>query len=195
MNNEKFPLQWPAAYPRSKSRDRARFKTTFWQAVKRLYRELELMGAGDIVVSTNVPLRRDGLPYADPPRINDPGVAIYFKLKSQTMSMACDAWDKVDDNAQALCLTIEAMRGLDRWGSSDMLNRVFQGFTALPAPASSRPWWEILGARDAQRPIDEYETRYKQQMRLAHPDAGGSNERAQELNQAIQEARSARRTM
>lgn len=190
---ERFPLEWPAVYPRAGSRGHAKFKTSFWAAVNRLYRELELMGADTVVVSTNIPLRKDGLPYADPPMIKDPGVAIYFRLKGSPMSMACDAWERVDDNAQALCLTVEAMRGLDRWGASDMLNRVFQGFTALPAPEQKCEWWTILQAVHGHAPIAFYEDQYRSLVKKYHPDVpGGSHERMSELNRAITQARVAR---
>jgi hypothetical protein len=146
---ERFPLQWPAAYPRTNNRERcSRFKArSFLEAVKGIYHELELLGAQDVIVSTSMPLRRDGMPYSDPPRNLDPGVAVYFKLKGSPRSMACDKWDRIEHNAHALSLTIEAMRGLDRWGASQMLDRVFQGFTALPAPAGHKEWWRVLQCR------------------------------------------------
>ena len=42
------------------------------------------------------------------------------------------------------------MRGIERWGSAEMLDRAFTGFEALPSPdmvtpAPNKAWWEILG--------------------------------------------------
>lgn len=186
---EKFPLFWPAAYPRCTPRRRAHFKTrAFTAAVEGIYHELRLLGAKEIIVSTNIPIRNDGLPYANPPRIEDPGVAVYFKLKGQPRSMACDKWDLVDHNAHALALTIDAMRGLDRWGASQMLDRVFQGFAALPAPPQEAGWWETLQCqRDAS--LAEIERAYRRLAIKAHPDMGGSHDVMTALNRALEIAR------
>lgn len=186
---EKFPLFWPAAYPRCTPRRRAHFKTrAFTAAVEGIYHELRLLGAKEIIVSTNIPIRNDGLPYANPPRIEDPGVAVYFKLKGQPRSMACDKWDLVDHNAHALALTIDAMRGLDRWGASQMLDRVFQGFAALPAPEPEASWWEVLEV-DRSSPIEKVEGQFRRMLKTAHPDVGGTHEAMTALNRAIAQAR------
>lgn len=186
---EKFPLSWPAAYPRTKFRSRARFKVkSFINSVEQLYRELRSMGASSVVVSTNIPIRNDGMPYSNPPRLTDPGVAIYFQLEGRPMSMACDKWDYVEHNMHALELTIEAMRGLDRWGASDMLNRVFQGFTALPAPTPVEPWWKVLHCPREWSPAN-IEAQFKRMIKTCHPDVGGSHEAMTALNRAIAEAR------
>jgi hypothetical protein len=39
--------------------------------------ELRRLGATNIVVSTNVPVKADGLLYADNKRLDDPGIAVY----------------------------------------------------------------------------------------------------------------------
>src|SRR6185312_12512303 len=95
--------------------------------------------------------------------------------------LACDRWDKIEDNMRSIELTIDAMRGMERWGCSDMLNRAFTGFTALPEPPKAKSWQDVLGTSDPTRAEDQY----KQLMKTAHPDLGGSHERAQELNKAI----------
>ena len=62
---EAYPLQWPETQPHSKRRQRAQFNTSFAKARDALMHELRLMGAQLPVLSTNVELRRDGLPYAN----------------------------------------------------------------------------------------------------------------------------------
>jgi len=57
------------------------------------------------------------------------------------MCLACDRWDKVQDNIYAIAMTIEPLRGIERWGSGSMVEQAFTGFFALPAPKSP---WEIL---------------------------------------------------
>lgn len=182
-----YPLQWPQAYPRSKSRGTPQFKSTFGRSRDELIEELRRLGATEVILSSMIPVRGDGLPYADFERriITDPGVAVYFKWKGSQRVLACDKWQRVEHNVHALKLSIEAMRGLDRWGASSILERAFTGFTALPAPEQ---WWDVLQV-DPQGPLTSAEARYKMMIRLAHPDAGGSEQKAAKLNWAIARAR------
>lgn len=192
MTIDAYPLNWPSGWPRAKSRDRSRFKTTFETARKELFRELGLMGVGDcnIILSTNLPLRRDGLPYSgQKPANGDVGVAVYFLRNKKQFVFACDRWDRIEDNMRAIQHSIAAIRGIERWGASDMLERAFTGFTALPAPESSKTsWWDVLGvARHSD--IEFIEGVYRTKMKKAHPDLGGSHEAAQRLNVAMEQAR------
>lgn len=193
MSIESFPLSWPQGWPRAKVRERARFKTTFEGARKELYRELGLMGVPDwnIILSTNLPLRRDGMPYSGAkPANGDPGVAIYFQKEDseKRFVFACDRWDRIEDNMRAIQHSIAAIRGIERWGASDMLERAFTGFTALPEPEKSNAWWDALGV-PRQADLEFIEHTYRQKMRGAHPDLGGSHEAARRLNAAIEQAR------
>jgi len=181
---ESFPLQWPAHRPRITRRERSRFSVSFAKARDELFRELRLMGARWPVLSTNVALRRDGLPYANQPEPSDPGVAIYFEWKKRQMAFSCDRWDRVRDNVQAIRHTIAALRGLDRWGTGDMVEAAFTGFEALPPPG----WRGDLGL-DQDATLADAERSYRLRARSAHPDAGGSAEDMSRLNVAIARAR------
>lgn len=72
-------------------------------------------------------------------------MAVYFTHEKEPKCFACDCFDRVEDNLQAIRKTIEALRGIERWGSSEMLNRVFKGFAALPERPEHEPWWVALG--------------------------------------------------
>lgn len=141
---EAYPLQWPMGRPRTAYREDSRFDATPAEALKALLRECDLMGGNNIVVSTNVELRRDGLPYANRTAPVDPGVAVYFVRKGQTVCFSCDRYRKVWENMRAIQKTIEAMRGIERWGAHEVIDQMFFGFTALPPPKDST-WWELLG--------------------------------------------------
>lgn len=192
---EAFPLQWPAGYPRTKFPSRARFQARFGQSVVGILHEIRLLGGTLPIISTNVPLRRDGLPYSGQAEPHDSGAAIYFTWKKRQVVLACDRWDWVTDNLRAVEKAIEAMRGLDRWGVSDMLDRAFAGFAALPAPESEskKQWTEILGV-DPRDSLEVIETMYRSKAKRAHPDAGGSVIAMAALNAAIEEARKAKGT-
>lgn len=180
-----YPLQWPDGWPRTRDSERkgwSSFRVTGDKALKELRHELRLLGAQDVVISTNAAVRQDGLPYADAARrkISDPGVAVYFTLKKRQMVMARDAFAKIEDNVRSITLAIEAIRAIERHGGSAMMERAFSGFSALPPP---RDHWAILGIPPTST-IDEIEETYRRLARKAHPDAGGSTAGMAELNAA-----------
>lgn len=192
---ESFPLQWPAGYPRTRSTRRAPYKAMTGRARDQVLHELKLMGVPDwnVIISSNVPVSERTMQMlamrAEPA---DRGVAVYFRINEKPHVLACDKWDRVADNLRAIAMTVEAMRGMDRWGVSEMLERVFQGFAALPPPPDSRPkkrhWSEVIGVSPSAH-IDIVEAHYRMMMKTAHPDTGGTAQAAMELNTAIQEAR------
>jgi hypothetical protein len=151
--------------------------------------EIRMLGGGLPVLSTNIPLRRDGLPYANHRQPDDKGVAVYFTYKGRQMCFACDKWDKVEDNIQAVRKTIEALRGIARWGTGDMMERAFTGFQALPSPemANKRQWWQVLGV-DRAASAEAIKEAYRSKAKACHPDAGGDEAMMAELNAAYSEA-------
>jgi hypothetical protein len=187
---DSYPLCWPTGWKRELTRKRSVFKTSFERARVQLFKELKLLGVGDwnVVLSTNIPLRRDGMPYANIAAPQDPGVAVYFRFKDKPMVFACDQYTKAVDNLYAVAKTIEAIRGIQRWGASDMMERTFTGFVALPPPqATKREWWEILGVSKTASP-DQIKEAWRDLAYKHHPDRGGSNELMSKINHAYQES-------
>jgi hypothetical protein len=187
---EAYPLQWPDGWPRTKEPTNARFKVSMAGAVEHLYDELDRLGATNIVVSSDMQVRLDGKPYAKQNRLDDEGVAVYFMLNGKQQCIPCDRWTSIKDNVRAVGLTVEALRGLDRWGAKEMVDAAFRGFTALPAGggASQRPWHEVLGVN----PYSSAELIRAVYHRLAkehHPDHGGSAEKFKEIKEAYEEAK------
>lgn len=186
-----FPLAWPEGRERTPSykRQSSKFDCTFTQARDGLGAEIQRLGGRYPVLSTNLPLNLSGLPYANKGEPADPGVAVYFEYKGKGMCFACDRWTKVKDNIRAIEKTIEAMRGIQRWGTGEMLDRAINAFQALAAPAAKRPWREVLGLQQ-HRAIDrdtiEQARRYL--AKTHHPDKGGDPARMAEINAARDEA-------
>jgi hypothetical protein len=202
---EAYPLHWPAGWPRTARPRRSNFRTKFGDARANVRRELALLGARGVVVSTNLPLKPNGDPYApnsrrklregeERPEYAEPedrGVAVYFTLNNETRCIPVDKWDKVGDNLHAVGLTINALRGLDRWGAKEMINAAFSGFAALPAETASPSWWSILGvAHDA--PMAEIDAAFKRQSLQHHPDRGGDVALWHELNEAYRQGKGQR---
>ena len=97
----------------------------------RLNRELAMLGAKYLTISSNLRLRDDGQPAGQQPNPSDPGVCVYFRLSGQPRCLPCDRWDRAADNLAAIAKYVEALRGQIRWGvgSADV---AFAGFKALP---------------------------------------------------------------
>ena len=75
-----YPLSWPATWPRKQWHERKR--SSFAEhslAVARdfVLDELRLLKAKNVIISTNVELRRDGLPRSGRRAPDDPGAAVY----------------------------------------------------------------------------------------------------------------------
>jgi len=201
-----YPLQWPDGWPRTAgARDRGwhfregggqgitRRLVTFESARQKLAAELDRLGADNVILSTNIPLRLDGAPRARgsaATSVDDTGVAIYFTLHGRKMVMACDRYDGPAANCRSLGLAIEALRQLERHGGGAMMERAFAGFAALPPPLKPRrPWREVLGFAPADHAdVDWIEVRFRTLAKECHPDAGGSHEAMAELSAARAEA-------
>jgi hypothetical protein len=185
---EAYPLAWPVGWRRTGGRKQSAFKvSSVGASSNRVLKELKLLGASKIVVSTNLQLRRDGLPYSSQAQPDDAGVAVYFTYKSKQMCFACDTYRKIQENLVAIAKTIEALRGMERWGASQMMERAFEGFAALPSKASS-PWREVLSFGDGAVTRDEVESRFRTLAKSKHPDAGGSTDEFQRIVQAREAA-------
>src|SRR5262245_28779592 len=99
---EAYPLHWPVGWPRTKVPQRARFDGTFARIRDELWAEIDRLGGRYPVLSTNIPLKRDGMPYAGQKEPQDTGVAVYFERRGRQMVFACDKWNRVQDNMRAI---------------------------------------------------------------------------------------------
>ncbi|MEO0869005.1 MAG: J domain-containing protein [Cyanobacteria bacterium J06642_11] len=184
----RYPLQWPAAKLRTKRPAQSRFdpygRRTFAQARDELLHQLKLLGAKHIQISSNIPLRNDGLPRARF-KIDDHGIAVYFRLKEEKVVLACDVWSKAVDNIWAIAKTVEAQRGIDRWGCLKAED-VFLG-RALPAQTSCPSWQTVL---ELNGDISEstIKVAYRKLSKKYHPDTGGNRAKWDQLNEAYQAA-------
>lgn len=200
MNNQpisRFPLQWPAGWKRTPYglRKYAQFKRdgrdlTVTDGVGRVLAELERLGVreDDVILSTNVRTRLDGLPRAGEKKPVDPGACVYWQKsgKEPMRCMAVDRYTEVADNLAAIAATLEAMRAIERHGGAAILDRAFTGFAALPAPAAGqRDWWTVLElGPDAT--ADQIREAHKRLRSIFHPDRkeSGDERRMAEINMA-----------
>jgi hypothetical protein len=171
-----YPLHWPNGHPRTPpgQRRRGAFRTPLGRARDDVVEEItarKRLGGQNPVVSTNLSLRRrDGLPYANQAAPEDPGVAVYWEMDGQPYAMACDRWLSVADNLQAISKTLRALRGIQRWGPTEMVHRAFRGFQALPTPedAGGTSWRQVLGTQTLSLEVAEHVARGL--LHRYHPD-------------------------
>ncbi len=190
ITQNRYPLSWPEGWkrtPRNQTK-RSRFcqrsansgtkSISMESATDLLLNELRRLNARSPLLSTNVKLRLDGLPYSNLRPPEDVGAAVYFQLSNKPRVLACDRWDRVEDNIYAMALHIAAMRGQERWGVGS-IEQAFQGYQALPpVGGTAAPAVEphiILGV-PINANTDQIRDRYRALAKTEHPDAGGTHE-------------------
>lgn len=194
-----YPLYWPQGWPRTapaKLRDarnkwgrgegRKRRPWMFGEARDELFAELERFGGKDIVLSSNYRLTRDGRPSRNFGVPEDQAIAIYFTIKGKPMVMAQDGYTRAEENLRSLALVLKYLRGVEELGGGTMMEKTFEGFTALPSPTGNH-WSDVLGvSRSATQA--EINAAYRDKARTAHSDTGGSDAAMSRLNVARDQA-------
>lgn len=196
----RFPLSWPAGWKRTLSyqQKRAQFSSglgpyggklrlSVHEGCNRVLVALSMLGVdeNDVVVSTNVRTRLDGLPRSDQGEPVDKGAAVYWRTKKskQPKCMAIDIYNRVADNLAAIAATLDAIRAIERHGGGAILDRVFEGFTALPAPEQ---WFQVLGV-SATATREQIERAYRRLAMEHHSDRGGDDKQMARINAARDE--------
>lgn len=201
----RYPLCWPDGWKRTapSGRIRAQFgkiekranlqaggtipdkkRLSIAEAVTRTTYELERIGIdqGDIIVSTNLKLNAYGIPRGDAGEPADPGAAVYWSRKAGQECMAIDRYNRVADNIAAIAATLEAMRAIERHGGAEILNRVFQGFAALPERAGGRGWREILNFPHLTSPTEAMvKDHFRELLKKTEHATGGDRDKVEEL--------------
>ncbi len=188
-----WPLHWPVGYPRTKIREKSRFKTSITGAVNNVLDELRRFGADTgrkvehVTISSNFSLS-DSRPV-------DTGVAVYFRWDNIDACIAVDKYIWIEDNLQAISKVIEADRTKMRHGGLNIVRASFRGYAALPPPKDASgqlaaPWWQTLGLpQDATLP--QVDATYRVKVKECHPDKGGDPAQFNLIVQAVQQAREA----
>jgi hypothetical protein len=191
---EAYPLHWPPDWPRTPAHQResdGRFggarKLTMGRAISQLVDEVRLLRATNLIVSSNIPTKGNGLPYAEAKRVDDPGVSVWFDFMGKPGVVARDGFTSPAGNIRSMTLMIEGFRQVERHGGSLMLERAFTGFIAIAPPNWKKPWREVFGVKGDW--AGNITALYREKARERHPDTGGHETLMAELNVAYQEAR------
>jgi hypothetical protein len=118
----------------------------------------------------------------------DPGVVVSFDRRGKNKLMhvfALDGYQTLHDNIRGVLLTLQSLRAIERHGALQMYEAAMSAFVALPPP---RRWRDVLGLRNGEVTRDQIEIAFRHEAKLAHPDAGGSDQGMAELNAAREAA-------
>ncbi|WP_420147199.1 J domain-containing protein [Spirosoma sp.] len=204
------PLQWPVSRDRTKAPGAATYSTILTTAYDYVLKQLTLLGAKKIVISSNAVLKKDGKPSAKQPKIADSGVAVWFQWSgSQTIwySISCDIYNSIADNLRAIGLSVIDIRNITRRLNTPLI-RMFmatppqdQSQQQKPPPRQEPPpprqeykreapqFWRSVLSVSLTAGWPETKRAYYQLAKIRHPDTGGSAAQFQELSRAYSEAK------
>lgn len=197
-----YPLHWPDGWTRTPATKRRRspYKTPPSTSTSHVLKELRLMGAlrGTVIISTNVPVSREGTPYANVRAPEDPGVAVYWSTSTfKDRSIVCDKWDRVHDNIHAVGIALGSLRAIERAGAGQISDRAYAAFGALPPAAEAsvtkaRQWWAVFGFNEgmlSNLSLGVITARFRELSPKVHPDRTGSDIAMKELSLAYEQAK------
>lgn len=191
MNVDYFPIDaiWPKGVPRTPTVERtsSKFKVTLGGAVAGLQEELGLWGASFLTIGTALSIGASGRPVFVNRPLEDPAAAVQFDRDGKPVTFHCDRFIDPRSNIRAIGKTLENLRAIERYGASQVLERMFSGLLALPAPGPAADHWQILGVLPYATE-DEVRNAFKQRARDLHPDNGGSADGFVKLQAAKEQA-------
>jgi hypothetical protein len=180
MNIRFHPLRHGEFPERTRPRKSSLFKVDWRSTLADLERELEYLGASEVVISaglTDDDIRIDGWPKANA-RPWHPGVIVSFDSKHGPLRYFCDEYDDAyrsygryltgyQANLRGVSLGLEALRAVDRYG----ITRRGEQYTG---------WKQLTSGNGGPTTRAEAETviaKYgglKEALFKSHPDHGGS---------------------
>jgi hypothetical protein len=166
--------QWPGEL--TAWRRRSQFSAPWGKTLQLVERELEFLGAHQVVVQvalTDRDFRIDGTPRARAQSAH-PGIILAFESEYGPLQYATDTFDSWQDNLRAVALSLESLRAVNRYGVSRH-GEQYRGWRALPAGSD-----DTHGIPDTKTARDYLNDVYGGDMRRAlmetHSDRGGDRE-------------------
>lgn len=205
--------------PADRRRSRWAFKAGWSDTLDLLERELRHLDARDVVLEADFreqDLRLDGMPRSNARQPIDPAVRVAFDSKHGALVYAADTCEFWQHNVRSIALGLEALRAVDRYGISRRAEQ-YRGYRQIgggPAIVTDAPLTRTAAAQvlvDAMGGLDldpeaPFVSAYTLEIagpevlrrvarvarRRTHPDAGGSAEAFQRVEDALRALRGER---
>lgn len=181
---------WPEHQPQTEHPKPSRFAdSSFSSELDDLSHQLRLLKANNASVYADLDVGRSGRFLVRWNRNDDNGVAVHWKVGDENFVLAIDRYATPAENLRAIVKTIEALRGIDRWGGDALVQQAFSAFQPqLPLLVEpERSCWEILGIDPGATRV-EIMAAFLERVKTAHPDHGGNDAAFQELMEARRHA-------
>jgi hypothetical protein len=195
-----LPPKWPGrTRPSTWKPKRSPFKGHNWSRIeKELLEEIARINGRDITIALDIRnpghFRSDGGIRADARPVTSAVVVSFTRPDGRRLVFPCDAYAFWQDNIWAIRLSLEALRAVDRHGVTAG-DQQYEGFAALPPGGGS----SRMTADDARVLVAElsgfevsalafpsvFTVALQRARSKSHPDAGGSTEQFQKLEEAI----------
>lgn len=188
-------LDWPDAFPRTPEEDRevypGGFRVSRGTAFSNVLEELRRWdGVTDIQLDSGAEHQKKNpnKPYARA-SFDDPGVVIRFNKDGEDMAAACDRWNNPRDNAQDLYHYLHETRLQEQRGTVTAQEeyrklRLPSGDGDVGAVDAATAY-TLLGV-DSDASEDEIRSAYREKLKTAHPDTGGSNAALERVRDAYE---------
>ena len=187
-------LDWPESFPRTPPEDRESYPGNFRVQTRRAFQNIlsELQtweGVTDVQLESGADhlKQNPNLPYANATRPDDPGVVAYFTKDGEQMAAACDRWDNLRDNAQDLYKYLHETRMQEQRGTvtAESEYQKLRLPSADDVVATEPSPYAVLDV-DPDASSEEIRDAYRERVKVAHPDRGGSEREFQRVQTAYQ---------
>lgn len=191
-------VDYPKPVTPYNSRRRAPFKVDRETALADVSYELEHLGATSFVLEIDISaywVNADGT-LRKGARAEGPRIVISAETDKGPMRMACDTYDQGTGNIRAIGLTLTALRAVTRYGAATK-GEQYTGWLAIPASTTLTTrteaawvtlWREATGEEGTMpkenRTIEMMKEYYREAVKCAHPDVGGTDDRMAAVNRA-----------
>lgn len=194
---------WPGTLLKPGERRSSLFRSKWTDTTQLMDRELWYLSARAVVLQMAVQqsqIRKDETGLLAHVQPEHPGVVLSFNTSRGALSYPCDTFLSWRDNVRAIAKTLENLRAVDRYGVSKH-GEQYTGWSQLPpGRPMPKPMTREEAAAFVTRWADPHgripgmertlvagqmiEASYRSAAKNVHPDAGGSTEDFQRLQEA-----------
>lgn len=158
-------------------------------AIEKMEKELWHLDVEQVVIEvtgSKIEIRRDGWLSARSV-VDHPVIVSFDSFDLGPLQYHSARYDTYASNVHAVALTLERLRAIDRYGCAPS-GQQYTGWAALPetstgmTPGDAASFLRYVARAGAGDTLDK--SLYREALKKAHPDHGGSRQRLEEVQQA-----------